>query len=103
MRKRLVLRYNMLMEPNSGLTVEDAQLSICEGHYDKREYTQAERGAACQRYEQLTGREAHVGQSNGSLIIGAVLAIVLIAALVFGYLVYRRKKLTKNRTTSKTS
>ena len=86
---------------SSGLTTADAQHAICQGTYGGREWTPAQRDAACQRYEQLINEKNNVNQPDVALITGVVLGAALVVAALAGYLVYRRKRTKSRRVTDK--
>jgi hypothetical protein len=79
-------------ELSSGLTTADAQHAICQGTYGDKEWTAAEREAACQRYEQLVNEKNNPNQPDTAMITGLAVAAVLIIAVLAGYFVYRRKR-----------
>ena len=89
------------MESNSGLssgaTSEGVQRAICEGqNYGRKEYSSAERDAACKRYEQLVNEKNNIDQPNTALI-ASTLGVALIIVVIVGYLVYRRRLAKKKR------
>ena len=86
---------------SSGLTTADAQHAICQGTYGGKEWTPAEREAACQRYEQLVNEKNNPNQPDTAMITGVAIAAVLIIAALVGYFVYRRKRNTKKTKRSK--
>lgn len=92
----------MVMESNSGLssgvTSDGVQRAICEGqNYGRKEYTPAEREAACKRYEQLVNERNNPNQSDAAMITGVAIAAVLIIAALTGYFIYRRKRNKKTK------
>ncbi|WP_319141445.1 hypothetical protein [Streptomyces caniscabiei] len=77
---------------SSGLTTADAQHAICQGVYGDKEWTAAEREAACQRYEQIINERNNPSQPDTAMITGVAIAAVLIIAVLAGYFAYRRKR-----------
>lgn len=79
-----------------GVTAEGVQKAICDGlPYGRKEYTAAEREAACQRYEELTGIAAPRARPDYTMhIAGSVVTVFLLAVFVW-YIFYKRKA-TKN-------
>lgn len=81
---------------SSGVTSDSVQRAICEGqNYGRKEYTPAEREAACKRYEQIINERNNPNQSDAATITGIAVAAVLIIAVLAGYFVYRRKRSKK--------
>lgn len=77
---------------SSGLTTADAQHAICQGTYGDKEWTAAEREAACQRYEQLVNERNNPNQPDTAMVTGVAIAAVLIIAALAGYFIYRHKR-----------
>lgn len=86
---------------SSGLTTADAQHAICQGTYGGKEWTPAEREAACQRYEQIISEKNSPNQPDTAMITGLSIAIVLILAVLVGYFIHRRKRNKKKTKRSK--
>ena len=87
---------------SSGVTSDGVQRAICEGqNYGRKEYTPAEREAACQKYEQLVNEKNNPNQPETAMITGVAIAAVLIIAALVGYFVYRRKRNNKKTKRSK--
>jgi len=82
------------MKIESGVSMEDAQRAICTGEdYGRKEWSNAERQAACQKYEELTGTKLSIHkQSTQSADYSQVfiLATVLLVGIFFIY-IYRQK------------
>lgn len=85
------------METNPGLTTKDAQYSICKGTYGGKEWSSAERQAACQRYEEITGTKLE-SSSKPSDLSAAAVTFALFITIVFAYVLYRRKTTLKTIT-----
>ncbi|HEY1085774.1 MAG TPA: hypothetical protein VGE34_03560 [Candidatus Saccharimonadales bacterium] len=88
------------MEKGSGIKIEDSQLLICKGTYGGKGWTPAERSAACQRYKEITGKDAALSSSpldNSqvlSIVISSVLVLILLAYLT--YVFYKKKTSRKS-------
>lgn len=82
------------METSPGLTIEDAQHAICKGTYKAKEWSSAERQAACVRYEELTGTKPESSYKSADLSIVTII-LALLLAIILGYVVYRRKAIRK--------
>ena len=75
------------MENNSGVSIEDVQYAICQGTYGGKEWSEADKQAACQRYEEMTGGKSQTYDLSVAL---AVLAPLILVAVI--YAAYRHKK-----------
>ena len=76
-----------------GVSTDEVQLAICQGQpYGGRKHSTAEREAACQRYEQMTGLIApRANTGEGILMAGSIIAVILLFVLVW-YVIHKGKK-----------
>lgn len=82
------------MENNSGVSIEDVQYSICQGTYGGKDWSESEKQAACQRYEQMTGTKS---QTHDPSVALAVLVPLILIAIVYAAHRYKKKRRSNNK------
>lgn len=82
------------MEETSGLTVADAQYSICKGNYGGKAWSVSEQQAACHRYKEMTGISVQSGARDLQMFnltaLTAVFALLIVTGIVV--VILRRRK-----------